>query len=925
VTAVNVMGRVGRWRGGRMVGVLLLVAGLLTMSAVPAGAVPTVAENSDTAAVAAWPVELQQLVNGTSAFASAPWFTQGPCAGRGGDVAGYINTFFQRESAFRREVMRDLQQKAPDLIDDLTVAQVGAADTVFPNGNAAYEMPAGTCAADLRSWTTADDSSPWGFRWVSRPDPQSLQAMARDAAAQPGTLGDVLDGVNPLTVCAGDNLKSYLCARAFFVNCEVAAAADTTRCRAWNTAVQRHLNGMNHWIEQNTSLADRIGEFLVLAGGVAVWVAGGWVISALGFLLDKLGDAVEWAAKKGMDQVVSFAVAGAVWLWGKVVAYLIDQSTPNLLGGGFVDTYNIISGIMMGIAFLIFLAGLTSAWKRGRLAGSLVGAVKAVIGIQVVGIIAWLMLELANQATKALLAAQTQQLASSHFTLAIASLYPPVAFIAAILLIFGLIGTAIVLFFQAPATLGHALFGTIAAAGQAHEGTSQWLGRWFIRLLSLAWCKFFMVGMALVAMNLVMPTMQNSEQNFGQQFFSVLLGLTLMVLLPTTPWLLSGLMSFTVGHASQFADRLAMGVTQKIGAAAMAAANGAVTGGAGAVDGAATASGSGAGSGAAGGGGSKAALATMGNNLSSLDDGTAVGSGSPGTGGNASGDEQDAGAEDGSTTGHGQGQGSAGAGSAAGVRSGGDGKDQGAAAAAAGGTGGPGGGTGQPGSGQSSGQKPAGQYAPGQTPGQDPAGAAAGGRGTPGVGGGRAAGATSDAPTNDNDDTGDAVASPEGATPPGAQPAGPGGRDGQGPSMRAAASTVSGGAPAAATASATGAGSSTTAPAGSTAAAAGSTPAAPPAAGTAATGGGPSAGGGPSVAAATPGAAAAPTTPPAPTPAGSTTPAPLPPSSGSTAGSADPEPAAPPPASTPPAPPAADQKSSGSRRPPVTPRSPRPA
>jgi hypothetical protein len=914
VTAVTVMGRIGRCRGGRMVGVLLLVAGLLTMSAVPAGAVPTVAENSDTAAVAAWPVELQQLVNGTSAFASAPWFTQGPCAGRGGDVAGYINTFFQRESAFRREVMRDLQQKAPDLIDDLTVAQAGAADTVFPHGNAAYEMPAGTCADDLRSWTTGDDSSPWGFTWVSRPDPQSLQAMARDAAAQPGTLGDVLDGVNPLTVCAGDNQKSYLCARAFFVNCEVAAAADTTRCRAWNTAVQRHLNGMNHWIEQNTSLADRIGEFLVLAGGVAVWVAGGWVISALGFLLDKLGDAVEWAAKKGMDQVVSFAVAGAVWLWGKVVAYLIDQSTPNLLGGGFVDTYNIISGIMMGIAFLIFLAGLTSAWKRGRLAGSLVGAVKAVIGIQVVGIIAWLMLELANQATKALLAAQTQQLASSHFTLAIASLYPPVAFIAAILLIFGLIGTAIVLFFQAPATLGHALFGTIAAAGQAHEGSSQWLGRWFIRLLSLAWCKFFMVGMALVAMNLVMPTMQNSEQNFGQQFFSVLLGLTLMVLLPTTPWLLSGLMSFTVGHASQLSDRLAMGVTQKIGQAAMAAANGAITGGTGAGDGAATTGGSGAGSGAAGGGGSKAALATMGNNLSSLDGG-AGGSGSPGTGGNASGDEQDAGAEDGSTTGHGQGQGGA---AGAGVRPG-AGQDQGAAAAAAAGTGGPGGGAGQPGSGQSSGQQPTDRSAPGQTPGRDPAGAAAGGRGTPGAGGGGAAGATSGAPTHDNDDTGDAVASPEGATPPGAQPAGPGGRGGQSPSMRAAGSTVSGGAPVAAAASATGAGSSTTAPAGSTAAAAGSTPAAPPAAASAATAGGPSA------AAATPGAAAAPTTPPAPTPAGSTTPAPLPPSSGSTAGTADPEPAAPPPASTPPAPPAADQKSSGSRRPPVTPRSPRPA
>ena len=52
-------------RAGRAVAVLLLVAGLLSTSAVPAGAAPTVAENSDTAAVSAWPVDLQQLVNGT--------------------------------------------------------------------------------------------------------------------------------------------------------------------------------------------------------------------------------------------------------------------------------------------------------------------------------------------------------------------------------------------------------------------------------------------------------------------------------------------------------------------------------------------------------------------------------------------------------------------------------------------------------------------------------------------------------------------------------------------------------------------------------------------------------------------------------------------------------------------------------------------
>mgnify|MGYP000969134564 CR=1 FL=1 len=36
--------------------------------------------------------------------------------------------------------------------------------------------------------------------------------------------------------------------------------------------------------------------------------------------------------------------------------------------------------------FLIWLAGLVTAWRRGRLTGSVVGAVKAIVGIQIVGI-----------------------------------------------------------------------------------------------------------------------------------------------------------------------------------------------------------------------------------------------------------------------------------------------------------------------------------------------------------------------------------------------------------------------------------------------------------------------------------------------------------------------------------------------------------
>lgn len=71
--------------------------------------------------------------------------------------------------------------------------------------------------------------------------------------------------VNPLTVCS-DDPDSYLCSRAFFVNCDQADTAGKQRCMDWNVSVQQHLNGMAYWIEQNKSVLDRVGEFFTLVG-----------------------------------------------------------------------------------------------------------------------------------------------------------------------------------------------------------------------------------------------------------------------------------------------------------------------------------------------------------------------------------------------------------------------------------------------------------------------------------------------------------------------------------------------------------------------------------------------------------------------------------------------------------------------------------
>jgi hypothetical protein len=584
---------------------------LLMAAALPSGAAPATAAGGDPAVVASWPTELQQLVAGTSAFTAALWFTEGDCQGRGGDVSAYINTFFQREAAFRRQLVGDLVKANPDLQVAVIQQQRPADDEVFPNGDTAYDVAHGVCAADLQAWGTPDAASPWGFTWAARPDDESQRRMA--------TTGGVVK-VDPLTVCSGDP-GSYLCSRAFFVNCDQADTTGKQRCLDWNVSVQQHLNGMAYWIEQNKSVLDRVGEFFALVGS-GVWTGGAWVISGLGWVLGQVGDAIGWAAKKGMEQVVAFFTSGAVWLWGQVTAWMINSTTPNLAGGGFVTTYNLISGVMLAMAFLIWLAGLVTAWRRGRLTGSVVGAVKAIVGIQIVGIIAFLMLQLANQATLGLIAGQQTQIANADFTVSLLQVNPVVGLIAAVLTILGLLGAGLVLIFQAPLTLGHALFGTVAAAGQAHHATQHWMGRWFIKLLSLAWCKFFMVGMTILAQNLLTSTTVNTQQNVGQQLFSVLGGMLLMLLLPTTPWLLSAIMSFTVGHASAAADRMAQGMTAALGVKAAAAAAGPALAGAGAV----------AGAGAAG----VQALATMNSNaaaLGALANGTF---GTAGTGGGAS-------------------------------------------------------------------------------------------------------------------------------------------------------------------------------------------------------------------------------------------------------------------------------------------------
>jgi len=458
----------------------------------------------------------------------------------------------------------------------------------------------------------------------------------------------------------------YIKAHAFFLDCSKATDKKSQAlCWDWNRESETLMIGADAWKAAQKSFWDKAGLFFKMVG-FGIITSPAWVGVACGFVLTMvgkvLGAVVDYAAKKGMDQVVAFFTGALVTVWGAFTSWMVNFTTPNLLAGGFVDTYNLVSGVILGLAFLGWLAALGLAWKRGRLGQSIWGALKGVLGIQLVGVLAYFMLTLAREATTLLIAGHVQSIQSAKFATSLVAVNPAVGLFAAVFGLLGLLGAFIVLLFQIPLVFGYALFGTVAAAGSVHPASSGWLSKWFFSFLSLCWTPFFMVGMSILGQNLVAGLDSNTTQNLGQQMATVLGGLLIMVLLPTTPWLLSSVMSSTVGRVSAAADAIG----EKFSSQALSAAGDAGAAGA---DMAGRALRAGAGD-------TWGALATMGSNLVTLGGwgggGTGDGADISGTGGagaggaGAGGDTADAQATMGGSAGAGAFKAGAGVGGAAG-------------------------------------------------------------------------------------------------------------------------------------------------------------------------------------------------------------------------------------------------------------------
>jgi len=652
----------GVW--GRVIGVFGLVLALLIgINGAAMASTPTPpAVSKDATAIADWPLPLQQLVVGTAAFQKGPWFTDPSCKDKGGNVGLYINTYMAHEREFMLQLAKSTESGNADAKAFIDAAGGTNKFQTWPGDDpraGSFTMPTTkACAMTLAQWGVPDSTSVWGFNWTAAPDATSAKTM-QDAATSMQTKDDL----DPMNVQKwGQNADTdYIKAHAFFLDCEKATRPDHGFCADWNLTSERLMIGADAWKAAQKSFWDKAGLFFKMVG-FGIITSPAWVGVACGFVLTMvgkvLGAVVDYAAKKGMDQVVAFFTGALVTVWGAFTSWMVNFTTPNLLAGGFVDTYNLISGVILGLAFLGWLAALGLAWKRGRLGQSIWGALKGVLGIQLVGVLAYFMLTLAREATTLLISGHVKSIQSAKFATSLVAVNPAVGLFAAVFGLLGLLGAFLVLLFQIPLVFGYALFGTVAAAGSVHPASSGWLSKWFFSFLSLCWTPFFMVGMSILGQNLVAGLDSNMTQNLGQQMATVLGGLLIMVLLPTTPWLLSGVMSSTVGRVSAAADAIGEKFSsQALSAAGDAGAAGADTAGRAL---------------RAGAGDTWGALATMGSNLVTLGgwggggSGAGADTGGAGIGGaGAGGDTADAQATMGGSAGAGAGKAGAGAGGAA--------------------------------------------------------------------------------------------------------------------------------------------------------------------------------------------------------------------------------------------------------------------
>ncbi|MGH3623218.1 MAG: hypothetical protein ACRDQ5_15710, partial [Sciscionella sp.] len=478
---------------------LVLVFSLLALAALPAAADPPV--GTDPATV---PANLQQYMPDSPQWTTSPWMTSPACRDHGGDWSSYVEHVIADTSALLRYFQPDLGGSNAQRTQALLAGYASIPGQVH--------VPGGYCVDEVASWATPDSSvKPFGFRWGNDEEHQTRYACTDGAA---GAARAPCDG--------------------FYISCgNAASAAAHNRCEAWNTFSDSYVTAVTTM--RRKVLDQYPGE------------ATAPIHTHIKSPAEILQNIVDWTVKTGMAQVVAFIVSGVTKLWALFMKIIVDVTSPTVSGSSFAGVYNLIAGIALALAFLGWLLTLATSWREGRLQYSLLGGVKAAVGVTLAGVGAILMVQLADECTKSLLDAGSHLTDKADFTNSLAKTNPLVAIIVGGLLATFLIFAIIFLVLDSAVVLMWALFGSVAAAGQVHPASSGWLPRWVGRLTALAWAKFFMVGVMLLCQALLIPV--RGTDSAVKQIIDVVEGLTLGLLLVLVPFLLWELVDFVSDRA----------------------------------------------------------------------------------------------------------------------------------------------------------------------------------------------------------------------------------------------------------------------------------------------------------------------------------------------------------------------------------------
>lgn len=523
---------VRRW-SWRYLGVLSLVLGFLALCQFPANAAPV-----DVNTV---PSNLRQYIVGTPEWNASPWMTSRTCQDQGGDWSVYTEHVLNDTPAL-------LQFFQPDFGgDDGDTAKARGQEILasYRDIAAQIRVPAGYCVNQVKQWAGSDPTyKPFGFDWGN-------------AAAGSGHSTDY--------VCNNNVGADKAPCGGFYIGCGGAMTHQANRlCQAWNAFSDDYVKRVkdarskainDHPASGQASIRNKTpGEIMQ--------------------------DILDWTVQHGMKQVTSFVIDGVTKLWAIFLKIAVDYTTPNLTGVGFADVYNLVAGVALAMAFLGWLVTLASSWKQGRLQFALLGGVKAAVGVTLAGVGAIFMLQLADDCTKSLVQAGGDLAHQADFTTSLVKANPLVALIVGVLIAIFLIFATIFLVIHSALVLMWALMGSVAAAGQVHPASSSWLVRWASRLTALAWSKFVMVAVMLLAETLLLPL--DAGEDPMKQVIDIVQGLALSFLLITTPFLLWELVDFVgdrVGGAAASGSRaslLAAAATGRIGAAGGSAVGNAV-------------------------------------------------------------------------------------------------------------------------------------------------------------------------------------------------------------------------------------------------------------------------------------------------------------------------------------------------------------